>query len=455
MKRKGVSKIYYTGGDPFFRSDFAEILSETYACGISAEVITNGTLLTEEKLSLLAAFGVPLGISLDGDTPEVNDAIRGKGSFAKAVNAIQKARRLSIPVRLYVTVMSANVRCLEGIAALVKQYDCDGMHVNEVTLAGRALSSPRVEPLSLNDHDLLPELVGRIADKFYEEKLQLLEEGCWIDKESAWYMQSNGNIYACSEIALRRPSQFRGNVLDFVAHKRTSLRQAQQIKKSESCCYLVWASAHVTLTLNTWEVCPMTRSHRAIDTLEQLYEELDQFYPDIRQFCKECEYPDCMGYIWALTKEADKMVEEGIVMVEINDNANFIHSFAKNPDGSLNVEARYPVCRYLKGPCRRCGIHSHRPMVCRLWPIGFETHERKVVLALHLDCLYVQYLQEHKLVSRFKRHALGLMARLTPRLKGEILSTYHAVDEIATFPYGENRYFVLQEFSKKGECRHV
>jgi Fe-S-cluster containining protein len=153
-----------------------------------------------------------------------------------------------------------------------------------------------------------------------------------------------------------------------------------------------------------------------------------------------------MGYIWVLPEESDTLVESGVPIVQINDGPNFIHSFSTAEDGNINVEARYPVCKYAEAPCRRCGIYKKRPMVCRLWPIGLETHDGKVVLGLHLDCLFVRYLQEHGLVPGFKRRALNLMTRLSPDLKEAIASTYFAVDAIAKFPNGENRYLILQEF---------
>ncbi len=447
LKRSGVESIFYTGGEPFMRTDFPEMLGETVRLGIQAEVISNGILLTQKTLQLLASLGVPLGISLDGDTPESNDAVRGKGAFVKALYTIKEARKLEIQVTLYITLRAGNIQAIEHFGKMAQELDCEGIHFNEVTLAGRALADKAVQPLTLADHEQLPKRIGKLSLERFHERLKHLPDSCWIDSSSAWYIRSDGNIYACSEVALRRPSFFRGNIFDLATGRVQELKPVAHVRKSESCCYQVWASKRISLTTNTCSVCPMTVSQSPIRTLDELYDELDQFYPDIRQFCKECEYPDCMGYIWALPEEAERMVEKDILIMEINDNIDFIHSFDELPGGGFNVGKRYPVCRYVKGPCRRCSIHDLRPMVCRLWPMGLETHKGKVVLALHQDCLFTKYLEDHQLLIRFRRRALDLMSRLSPRLKGEILKTYHRVDEIATFPYGENRYIILQEFS--------
>ena len=440
-----VLKICFTGGEPFSRKDFLEILSTTVGLGMAAEVITNATLLTPQTLDTIALYGAALGISLDGSLSESNDCIRGDGSFVKTMLSIKQAVDRNIPVHIYVTVTSLNIQELEEMSALTTQLGCSGIHFSEVTLAGRALTSSKVVALTLKKHNQLPALINRIARKIYNEKLKHLDESCWIDADSAWYVRSDGEIYTCSEIGLRRPEKSLGNIQSLVL-KHTGISPQPKSSFCSGCSYNVWASEHVTLITNTWNVCPLTRSESQIQTIQELYGELDAFYPDIRQFCADCHDPDCMGYTWVLPEEADRLIESNIPIVQINDGANFIHSFMIAEDGSINVEARYPVCRYAQDPCRKCGIYKQRPMVCRLWPIGLETHEGKVVLALHLDCLFVRYLQEHDLIPRFKRSVLNLMTRLSPELKEEIVSTYFAVDAITKFPDGENRYIILQEF---------
>ena len=450
LTKNGVEKICFTGGEPFQRPDFLEILAATVTLGIEAEVITNGTLLTPSIIEWLSDNHVSLGISIDGARPQTHDLNRGHNSFRRTVFAIEDARRRNIPVRLYVTVTDANFDELEAIGTLAYQYGCS-IHVSEVTLAGRALTSPGVSPLTLGKHDRLPHVVAKIAQSVYGEEISHLEDGCWIGSDSAWFIRSDGNIYVCSEVALRQPDHTIGNIRTLLTGQKSAVSQPDtDNSKDNECCYRVWASSHITLIGNTRNICPFTRTQQRIETLRQLYDELDGLYPEMRQFCGQCEDPDCMGYTWLLPEEAQNLVDNDIPIVEINDGVYFIHSFLPKEDGTMDVEAPYPVCRLVQNPNRRCSIYDQRPMVCRLWPVGFETQNGEVVIALHLDCLFVKYLQTHDEVARLSARCLDLMARLSPELKETIISTYRSVDAIAKFPDGENRYLSLGILTEGG-----
>ena len=91
--RLGVKEYYFTGGEPFMNRDMLGILEDALALG-PVTVLTNGTLLpqrTVDALAVLAAaspYTVEMRVSIDGVTAEMNDAIRGDGSFDRAIAAV-------------------------------------------------------------------------------------------------------------------------------------------------------------------------------------------------------------------------------------------------------------------------------------------------------------------------------------------------------------------------------
>jgi len=91
--RLGVKEYYFTGGEPFMNRDMLGILEDTLALG-PATVLTNGTLLpqrTVDHLATLAAaspYTLELRVSIDGVTEAMNDAIRGEGSFERAMGGV-------------------------------------------------------------------------------------------------------------------------------------------------------------------------------------------------------------------------------------------------------------------------------------------------------------------------------------------------------------------------------
>lgn len=91
--RLGVKEYYFTGGEPFMNRDMLGILEDTLQIG-PATVLTNATLLPQRvvdrlaELSRASRYTLELRVSIDGVTADMNDAIRGPGSFDRAVAAV-------------------------------------------------------------------------------------------------------------------------------------------------------------------------------------------------------------------------------------------------------------------------------------------------------------------------------------------------------------------------------
>jgi len=183
-----------------------------------------------------------------------------------------------------------------------------------------------------------------------------------------------------------------------------------------------------------------------ISTLPELEAALDELYQGIERDCWECKDPDCMGFVWLLKQEMEKLYELGVPLLEVNDEITFIHSFPLTAEGKPNFAARYPPCSQLCADSRRCNIYKDRPLACHLYPLGFETKaDGTIVWAVHLDCLYIRRMEERGLTPDFESRALSIINSITPQLLEEIVATYRAVDAISCFPYGENSYSTLQE----------
>ncbi|MGH9337980.1 MAG: radical SAM protein, partial [Vicinamibacteria bacterium] len=90
----GVKEYYFTGGEPLLHPDIVEILEATLELG-PATVLTNGVLLKPAAVERLARaesrsiYSLELRVSIDGPSPETNDPIRGRGTFAKAMAGVR------------------------------------------------------------------------------------------------------------------------------------------------------------------------------------------------------------------------------------------------------------------------------------------------------------------------------------------------------------------------------
>lgn len=84
---KGTT-ITFSGGEPTIRTDFDEIVMTAYELGLEVKLLTNGTQLSLERIVFLSKYISSVQISIDGYSEESNAAIRGKGNFAKALEAV-------------------------------------------------------------------------------------------------------------------------------------------------------------------------------------------------------------------------------------------------------------------------------------------------------------------------------------------------------------------------------
>src|SRR6201996_8456082 len=90
LERMQVFYVNIGGGEPTVRSDFWELVDYATEHHVGVKFSTNGVKITPAVAQRLAASDyVDVQISLDGATAEVNDVVRGKGSYATALRAMQ------------------------------------------------------------------------------------------------------------------------------------------------------------------------------------------------------------------------------------------------------------------------------------------------------------------------------------------------------------------------------
>ena len=88
--------IFFGGlGEPLFHKDIADWIARAKAIGATVELITNATLITEEKARALVASGLDnLWISIDGATPESYADVRLGAQLPLVIENVMRLRRL-------------------------------------------------------------------------------------------------------------------------------------------------------------------------------------------------------------------------------------------------------------------------------------------------------------------------------------------------------------------------
>ena len=121
-------QVFYVnigGGEPTIRPDFWELLDYAVEHQVGVKFSTNGVRITLANARRLAATDyVDVQLSLDGATAAVNDAIRGKGSYATTIQAMDNLASAGFKgFKISVVCTRDNIPQLDEFKAIADRYD--------------------------------------------------------------------------------------------------------------------------------------------------------------------------------------------------------------------------------------------------------------------------------------------------------------------------------------------
>ena len=160
-----VSLISVHGGEPFAYKHTATLLDLLREQQFDVMFSTNGTLLTPHLERLARIKNLALLLSIDGDE-ETHERIRGKGTFARARDAVaalfQLRRQAGMPRPL---VVMSIVVCEWTTEVLEKAYD-----------VARAFDAFAI---NYNFRWFLTEKIGLTYEKYLEQEFGVKSSGAW------------------------------------------------------------------------------------------------------------------------------------------------------------------------------------------------------------------------------------------------------------------------------------
>lgn len=135
------AKVVFTGGEPLLRPDLLNLLRGLRAADpkhhIARCLNTNGHLVTPQLAQQLVGLADEVRVSIDA-LAERNDALRGPGNFAAALNALDCLHALGFEPKALVTVTSRSLPDLENLLCLLASRGITRVNLNGLRLIGRA-----------------------------------------------------------------------------------------------------------------------------------------------------------------------------------------------------------------------------------------------------------------------------------------------------------------------------
>ncbi len=142
----GTERFYLTGGEPLARPDVLDLIDHiAHTHERDLVILTNGTLFKGDRLRALTAVPADrlrVQISLDGASPEINDPIRGDGTFARIVHGIQAAVGAGLNTTLTMVLLRHNLADATAMIELAARLGVTNVHLLWPHRRGRVLTGP-------------------------------------------------------------------------------------------------------------------------------------------------------------------------------------------------------------------------------------------------------------------------------------------------------------------------
>jgi len=192
LGRCAVTEVTMAGGEPFIREDLKEIIGGIVRNRMRFQILSNGTLIDDDMADFLVSTKRCnyVQVSIDGSMPESHDAMRGRGSFAKAMQGLMTLRRRGVRTAVRVTIHRKNVRDLEGIAKLLlEDIGLSSFGTNSAGAMGLCRKNAEMVQLTTEERMIAMETLLRLTKK-YDGRINamagpLAEARGWWDMEEA------------------------------------------------------------------------------------------------------------------------------------------------------------------------------------------------------------------------------------------------------------------------------
>jgi radical SAM protein with 4Fe4S-binding SPASM domain len=205
MVRAGTFYVILSGGEPFTRRDFMQIVRAARKRRLSVTVFTNGTLVTDQHVADLRALYVDeVHVSLYAASAALHDGItKMSGSFAKSRAAIDKLLAAGVTVRIKCPLMRMTAGGVGELKELAKQLGVTIQYSPIVTARNDGdlqTHQFRLVPAQLRkvvgDADIIPRGVGPI---YFRENPDCIPCDVVFNGGS---IDPDGNVYACNQLRI-------------------------------------------------------------------------------------------------------------------------------------------------------------------------------------------------------------------------------------------------------------
>ena len=247
ISKHQYERVIFSGGEITTRNDLYEIVNHAHNLGLKIQLLTNGTLWSEELIKKIAPIIDEIQISIDGFSEKENAKIRGVNSFEKSLNTIEKFVQAGVFTEVGITPFYDNElknkinEYAEFGKQLINKFGTSNFRVrfSVELLDGRDIT------LTDEEREEYSKIINKIYSLYYGETIddypfiKMRKEKRIMDNctYGGINISSEGNVYLCSRIPSLKPiGNIKNDNLDKIIHLSKIAQNLSHIDNLKPCC---------------------------------------------------------------------------------------------------------------------------------------------------------------------------------------------------------------------------
>jgi MoaA/NifB/PqqE/SkfB family radical SAM enzyme len=149
-----VQSVQFIGGEPTLNKDLPRLIKHATSKGLSVEVFSNLTHISEKLWQVFKEENVSLATSYYSDESAIHDSItHGNKSHIRTKNNIEEAVKRNVPIRVGIIVMKAEQDVEATVSDLIASgVSSDMIGVDYIRSVGRPSTDTKLDPTQLCGH---------------------------------------------------------------------------------------------------------------------------------------------------------------------------------------------------------------------------------------------------------------------------------------------------------------
>lgn len=199
------ANVIFLGGEPTLHPELCLAIKKARDMGYSSVTVDTNGYLFHDILSEVEPDEVDyFSFSLDGASRDMNDRIRGKGSYDKCIAGIRRAVSIGFETSLIYTVTWENLRELELMPSLLKDLGISRFFIQVIGIRGKSANTGEALQVSREEWS---GIIPQVAENAAHLGITATYPKVFLDPEDAfecaglvadnYFIFPNGRVYRC------------------------------------------------------------------------------------------------------------------------------------------------------------------------------------------------------------------------------------------------------------------